>query len=100
MKTVNVEDNQTLLDIAMQYYGNAEAIGELLSNNPHLTNDAQSVIEENRSLADFYPDITLKIGLAVYIDDDSQLVRKTVVKKIDRSVNTYTSSQWQEQLMK
>lgn len=34
MKTIKVKDNQILLDIALQYYGTAEAIAEILANNP------------------------------------------------------------------
>lgn len=36
MKTIEVENDQLLLDIALQQYGTAEAIGEIVRNNPDL----------------------------------------------------------------
>ena len=39
MKTVEVKDEQTLLDIALQHYGTAEAVGKILSDNPGLANE-------------------------------------------------------------
>ncbi len=100
MKTVEVIDNQTLLDVAMEYYGSAEALGEILANNPDLSNDMEALIAADRSTSDFYPDIKLASGSVVYIDDESRILKKNVVKKIDRSVNTYMTKQWQELLTK
>lgn len=95
-----IKNNQTLLDIAMQHYGNIEAIAEILSNNPHLVNDTAAVIQEGYEPGDFWPHIKLKAGQKISIDDSNRLVRKNTVKKITRDVTTYISEQWQEQLNK
>lgn len=97
MKVIEVQDEQQLLDIALQHYGTAEAMGEIMANNPELKNEPSAVVEAGRSLGDFYPDIKLKVGQRISIDDDSRLVKKTVVKKIDRDITTYMETQWQEQ---
>ena len=83
MKTIKVKDNQILLDIALQYYGTAEAIAEILANNPGIKNDPQ-----------------LEVGSSLLIDDDSRRIKKTVVKKIENDVTTYMTEQWQERLNK
>ena len=100
MKTIEVKDEQILLDIALQYYGTAEATGEIVANNPDLKNESSAVVEAGRELGSFYPDIKLAIGSRVRIDDDSRLVKKTVVKKINRNITTYMEAQWQEQFNK
>lgn len=97
MKTIEVQDEQTLLDIALQHYGTAEAMGEIIANNPGLKNEPSAVVEAGRALGAFYPDIKLKAGQRVSIDDDSRLAKKTVVKKIDRDITTYMETRWQEQ---
>mgnify|MGYP000323225834 CR=1 FL=1 len=43
-ETIKVKDNQILLDIALQYYGTAEAIAEILANNPGIKNDPQALL--------------------------------------------------------
>lgn len=98
MKTIEATGDQTILDLALQHYGTAEAAGEILRNNPELRNDPTSVIAAGREIGTFYPDIRLSPGAPVRIDDDSRLVIKTVVKKINGSVTTYTTKQWQERL--
>lgn len=100
MKTIEVENDQLLLDIALQQYGTAEAISEIILNNPDLKNDPSAVVKSGRELGSFYPDIKLAPGSTVQIVDESRLVRKTVVKKIDRSITTYMEAQWQERLSK
>jgi hypothetical protein len=100
MKTIEVENGQLLLDIALQHYGTAEAIGEIVRNNPELKNESSAVVESGRELGAFYPDIKLVSGSTVQIDDESRLIRKTVVKKINRSITTYMEAQWQERLNK
>lgn len=97
MKVIEVQDEQQLLDIALQHYGTAEAMGEIMANNPEMKNEPSAVVEAGRSLGAFYPDIKLKVGQRISIDDDSRLVKKTVVKKIDRDISTYMETQWQEQ---
>lgn len=97
MKTIEVKDEQILLDIALQHYGTAEAIGEIVANNPGLCNEPSAVVAAGRDLGPFYPDIKLKVGLQVNIDDESRLVKKTVVKKIETDITTYMEAKWQEQ---
>ena len=91
MKTIEVENDQLLLDIALQQYGTAD---------PDLKNDPSAVVESGRELGPFYPDIKLASGSTVQIDDESRLIRKTVVKKINRSITTYMEAKWQERLNK
>lgn len=100
MKTIKVKDNQILLDIALQYYGTAEAIGELLANNPDVRNEPQALVAAGRELGSFYPDVKLQVGQSLQINDDSRTMKKTVVKKIENDVTTYMTEQWQEQLNK
>ena len=40
MKDVYVEEGQNIYDIALQYYGNVEAVTKLLSDNPELNLDS------------------------------------------------------------
>nr|DAM30757.1 MAG TPA: hypothetical protein [Caudoviricetes sp.] len=100
MKTIKVKDNQILLDIALQYYGTAEAIAEILANNSGIKNDPQTIVNSGRPLGSFYPDVKLEVGSSLLIDDDSRRVKKTVVKKIENDVTTYMTEQWQERLNK
>ena len=65
-----------------------------------MKNDPSAVVESGRELGPFYPDIKLASGSTVQIDDESRLIRKTVVKKINRSITTYMEAKWQERLNK
>ena len=100
MKTIEVQDKQILLDIVLQHYGTAEAMGEIMANNPGLENEPSAVMEAGRELGPFYPDIKLRAGLRVSGDDDSRLVKKTVVGKINGSVTTYMETPWRERSRK
>lgn len=100
MKTIEVKDDQILLDIALQYYGTAEAMGEIVANNPDLRNEPSAVKEAGRPSGAFYPDIKLAIGCRILIDDDSRLVKKTVIKKINRDITSYMETRWQERFNK
>lgn len=100
MKTVSIQENQTLLDVALQYYGSAEAISDILQHNPGLKNPASALVKEGRPLGRLYPDIKLEPGFRLRIDDDSRLQKKTVVKKITNDVTTYMTKEWQERLNK
>ncbi len=90
MTTIKVKDNQTLLDIALQYYGTAEAMGEILVNNPRIRNDPQSLVATGRELGSFYPDMKLQTGMAIQIDESSSLMLKRVVGKMENDVTTYS----------
>lgn len=100
MKTIEVQDKQILLDIVLQHYGTAEAMGEIMANNPGLENEPSAVMEAGRELGPFYPDIKLRARLRVSVDDDSRLVKKTVVGKINGSVTTYMETPWRERSRK
>lgn len=81
MKTIKVKDNQILLDIALQYYGTAEAIAEILANNPGVKNDPQTLVDSGRPLGSFYPDAKLETGSSLLIDDDSRRVKRRLSKR-------------------
>lgn len=98
MKQITVSPNQTLLDIAMQYYGNIEVLGKLLADNPTLNNDPAALAAEGYAAGDFYPNLPLRPGMLIAIDDQSRLPRPNVIRKITREVTTYMTPQWQEQL--
>ena len=99
MKTIEVQTDQTILDIAMQHYGTAEGVSEILRLNPSLENDPQRVAAEGRDADAFYPDLRLTPGQSVLIDDGGTVIRKSVVKKIERNVTTYMTEEWQERLV-
>lgn len=100
MKTIEVQADQTALDLAIQYYGTADGIGEILSLNPSLANDPKRLAEEGRNMNAFYPDLRLTPGQSVLIDDGGTVIKKSVVKKMEKNVTTYMSEEWQEQLLR
>lgn len=100
MKTIEVQADQTVLDLAMQHYGTAEGVSEILSLNPSLENDPQRVAAEGREAGAFYPDLRLTPGQSVLIDDGGTVIKKSVVKKMERNVTTYMTEEWQEQLVR
>ena len=100
MKTIEVQADQTVLDLAVQHYGTADGIGEILRLNPSLENDPKRLAAEGRQMDAFYPDLRLLPGQEVLIDDGGTVIRKSVVRKIGRNVTTYMSEAWQEQLLK
>lgn len=89
MKTIRTEDNQTVLDLAMQYYGTADAVGEILSLNPELCNDADELAKAGYGKDILALEIKLAAGQPVLVDDESKLAKKNVVKKMDKLVTTY-----------
>lgn len=97
---VRAKENQTLLDFCIEYYGTIEAIGEVLVCNPSLKNDTKSLIEAGYPPLAFHLEIMLDTSQIITIDEQSQLMKKNVIKNIDRPVTTYTTKQWQEQLNK
>ncbi len=86
MKTVKVKPNQTIYDIALEQYGNVEAVGEIMVNNPDLRNDpaALAALGINAIEDDgFYVDASLLPGAAVLINDtDSPLRRPAILKEL------------------
>lgn len=92
MQTVTVKPNQTIFDLAAQHYGNAEAVGEILRNNPELTNeDAAKTAVGIDAIADknFYIDLPVRAGTAVGIDTDSHRLQKSVTKQIETDITTF-----------
>ena len=92
MKTIKVQRNQSLRDIALQYYGNLEAVGEILNNNPDLKNDptALSILGIDALSDDgFYLDVALLSGTNVWIDTESPLMLQSVLKNLTREITTY-----------
>lgn len=92
MKTIKVQRNQSLRDVALQYYGNQQAVGEILSNNPDLKNDPAALAAQGiDALSDegFYLDAALLSGTGVKIDTDSPLMLQSVLKNLTREITTY-----------
>jgi hypothetical protein len=76
--------NQTIFDLALQHYGNMEAIGEILNNNPHLQTNYLAMQENNIPFSSV--DICLSLpfidGQVLYIDNDSQYFNKKNVSDL------------------
>ncbi len=94
MKTIKAKQNQTVYDVALEQYGNVEAVGEIMVNNPGLRNDPAALaalginaLEDNG----FYIDVALLPGVAIVINDtDSPLMRPAVLKElIDEEITTF-----------
>lgn len=80
---IKTKENQTLRDVAIKYYGNIEAMGELLTNNPHLHNVVPTDI--------FYLDLPIAEGLEIEIDQTSYAERQNITRELkDLEINTYT----------
>lgn len=92
MKRITVKPNQTIYDIACSEYGNCEAVGEILRNNPELRNDDRAKIKcgiDSVTDKGFYLDLPLRQGDSVLIDTDSKLIKKSVVREIDMEITTF-----------
>lgn len=92
MKTVTVKANQSLRDIAVQYYGNMEAMGKLMTDNPGLKNDPAALAALGiDSIGDegFYLDAPVLPGSRIAIDTDSNLLKSTVVREMGDEVTTF-----------
>lgn len=92
-KTIKTTANQTLIDIAVKYYGTAEAIPEVIQLNNDLKNDPASLAAlgidyiANNSL---YLDVALANGQVVVIDTDSALLRQTTTRELQgKEINTF-----------
>lgn len=83
MKEIKTVPGQTLTDIAIQEYGNAGAVFEIIDNNPALLNDFgddEPLIEDITLLDVAYP---LRKDQTVLIDTGSELINKTKLKELD-----------------
>lgn len=80
---IKTKENQTLRDVAIKYYGNIEALGELLNNNLHLLN----VVPTDT----FFLDLPIAEGLEIEIDQTSYTERQNITRELtDLEINTYT----------
>lgn len=86
---IEVKDNQTILDFALEHYGFADAISEIIGLNPEIENDPAALIREGITPGDFYIDVKLQPGALLEVDENSPLVKKNVVKEIDTDITTY-----------
>lgn len=92
MKTVKAKGNQTIIDVALEQYGNLEAMGEILANNPDLTNDPVVLSRlgiEHIDAVDFYIDLALEPGIDIIIDEDSPLIKSSERKQIPAEITTF-----------
>lgn len=92
MKTVTVKKNQTIYDVAAACYGTCEADVEIIAANPELRNDDRAKIAagiDPIADKDFYFDLAIKAGSPVRIDTDSRMVKKNIVREIDKEVTTF-----------
>lgn len=102
MKTVKVQPNQNVFDLAVQHYGNVEAVDEILRLNPELVNDQTALRElgiDTVKDSTFRLDAAVKPGFALQIDETSKLIDQKIIKKITNEIATYeTETSWQERL--
>lgn len=92
MKTITIEANQTIFDIAIEYYGTTEAVGELLLNNQELINDPAALAQQGVDYVankGFYVDIPIIIGSTVKIDTQSPNYKQNITKEITKPITTY-----------
>lgn len=104
MKTVKVQPNQNVFDLAVQHYGNVEAVDEILRLNPDLKNDLLALKEfipmsGGEKKFGFYMEVAIKPGSIIKIDEKSKWMDHKVLRKINQNITTYeTQESWQERL--
>lgn len=92
IQRITVDDNQTIYDIAVQHYGNVEAVGALLSSNPTLTNDPAALAAQNIDyMADdaLYLDIPIFSGTIIEINTQSPMMNYNIKRDIAQPITTY-----------
>lgn len=89
MRPIETIKGQTLTDIAIQEYGNYEAVFEIIENNPQL---AGSNDFPDSYLVDEIYDIdiahAIKPGVKIFINDDSPLMRNDVKKELKGTIKS------------
>ena len=99
MKTIRTEPNQTIYDIAVQYYGTLDGVEELIALNPGIKNDTKALVALGINTANQDPvfrfDVAIAPGSVLVFDETSKTIDDKVVKKIENPVTTYQI--WQEQ---
>lgn len=92
MQTITVKQNQTIYDIAVQYYGTLDAVAEILNNNPGIQNDKNALVAVGVDyLADsnFFLDIAVEPGFKLLIDNSSNVLNNNIIKEIDTDITTF-----------
>lgn len=92
IQRITADDNQTIYDIAVQHYGNVEAVGALLSSNPTLTNDPAALAAQNIDyMADdaLYLDIPILSGTIIEINTQSPMMNYNIKRDIAQPITTY-----------
>jgi len=79
--------NQTIFDLALQYYGTTEAIEEILKNNSHLLTDYAAMQENNIPFQSDVIDLSLPFieGQILYIDSESSYYQNKLVSEFKNS---------------
>ena len=79
MVTINPNGKQTMIDLAMQYYGNVEALPELMELNPHVLTVSQAMSSD----------------VEIVYDETSPLMNQEELKKMKGAiVSTYQSTRF------
>lgn len=91
MKTITAKLNQTIYDIALEQYGNVEAVAEIMANNPGLQNDPEALaaLALDPGPDGFYMTVALPVGFSVVIDPDSILIRHNTVRELTDDITTF-----------
>lgn len=92
MKKITVKPNQTVYDIAVTEYGTCEAVAEIIADNPELANDDRAKVETGVDPVkdkSFYFDLALKPGSTIFIDTDSRLINKNILREMNKEVTTF-----------
>lgn len=86
MKIIVVKHNQSLRDIALQYYGTMEAMGEILTlNSTILINDKKALVAigvDQINDKAFYLDVAIEEGLNLIVDNENRIINKMVIKEL------------------
>jgi hypothetical protein len=80
MKTIKTVENQTIMDVAVQAYGNREAVFQIIADNPNILNTA---------VGDFSFASELAVNQELNIRTEGDLVKQKVVRDIPNKVTTY-----------
>ena len=92
MNRITVKDNQSVFYIALEQYGTVEAVGEIIADNPALTNDPATLTDmgiEARGSSDFYIAVKLEPGQHVLINPESKLMKSGVTKLLTMDITTF-----------
>ncbi len=91
---VKVEENQSVHDIAIAYYGTLEAVGEIITLNPELRNDKTALTNigvDAISNTSFYIDVALEVGMEITIDTDSRTIKTEITRELTTPQTKYTN---------